>query len=287
VPWLLRRSYSSKYKSRLGYWPNIDNPKTLNEKIQWRKFYDHNFKFVNLIDKQKAKEYAKKICPNISLIPTQSIACRFENLDYHAPCIIKLTADSGGLWIIENSTPKETIEKIKDEVNLKIKKIYGLEKGEWGYSKIKNRVIAEELYENNLVDYSFYCMHSSIAFYVETKYLLDGKDKKKQEKKYYSYTGEPISDLIQVNSVENLKSTTQADETEIKAGLVFAEELSGSLNLDFVRIDFFFDTKERKWIFGEFTFYPGEGIIIYYPEKFDEIFGKAWMVDDKRIPIGW
>ena len=46
-----------KYKRRFGYYPNLTNPTSLTEKIQYRKVYDDNPLFTLCSDKYKVRDY--------------------------------------------------------------------------------------------------------------------------------------------------------------------------------------------------------------------------------------
>ncbi|WP_016913358.1 ATP-grasp fold amidoligase family protein [Vreelandella stevensii] len=284
-PWLLRRIFFTKYRKKMGYWPNADNPKTLNEKIQWRKFYDHNPLFGLLIDKHEAKSYVQKICPDLMCIKTQDIARKFEDLEYQPPCIVKLTSDSGGLWLIDESLGVSEIEAIKNEVNEKIKKTYGLDKAEWGYGQVDNRIIAEDFYTEDLIDYSFYCFHGDVGFFDETKFRLDGKNKSRVAKSFYNKDFTPIENLSAINGLQNSVKEPLASKEQIEKAYRYVATLSKYL--DFVRIDLFFDNKNSRWIFGEFTFYPGEGAILFNPSQFDAAFGAEWKVNDYVLNPTW
>ena len=39
---------SQQFYERLGYFPDLENPKTFNEKLQWLKLNDRNESYVNL-----------------------------------------------------------------------------------------------------------------------------------------------------------------------------------------------------------------------------------------------
>ena len=40
-----------KYYSRFGKFPNLNNPQTFNEKLQWLKLHDRDDKYTILVDK--------------------------------------------------------------------------------------------------------------------------------------------------------------------------------------------------------------------------------------------
>lgn len=54
-----KRMLQSRFFNELGYVPNINNPKTLNEKVQWLKLYYNNPLITIGCDKYKVKEYTR------------------------------------------------------------------------------------------------------------------------------------------------------------------------------------------------------------------------------------
>ena len=50
-----------KFEAILGRKLDIENPKTLNEKLQWLKLYDRKPEYSLYVDKFRVKEYVAKI----------------------------------------------------------------------------------------------------------------------------------------------------------------------------------------------------------------------------------
>ena len=48
---------SLSYRAALGRWPDLRNPRTFNEKLQWLKLHDHNPLYNTLVDKYAVKEW--------------------------------------------------------------------------------------------------------------------------------------------------------------------------------------------------------------------------------------
>ena len=49
------------YFSGMGRFPNMENPTTFNEKLQWLKLNDIHPEYTQLVDKYEAKEYVTKL----------------------------------------------------------------------------------------------------------------------------------------------------------------------------------------------------------------------------------
>jgi len=56
--WLSDEKYLKLlYKGRFGKSPDLDNPKTFNEKLQWLKLHDRKPVYTQMVDKYEAKKY--------------------------------------------------------------------------------------------------------------------------------------------------------------------------------------------------------------------------------------
>ena len=66
----------------MGYTPDLEHPKTFNEKIQWLKLYYHRPECTMMVDKVAAKEYVAGIIGEEYIIPTLGVWERFEDIDF-------------------------------------------------------------------------------------------------------------------------------------------------------------------------------------------------------------
>jgi len=158
-----------------GYFPNLKNPKTFNEKINWMKlnYYDPNQK--NAIDKYEFKNYIKEKLGDGYTIPL--IAGPFDDvndIDFKSlpeKFVIKTTTNGSGVGVfIVKDKKRLNINKMKAELNNLLqdwKKAYYSTLAA-GYKNIKPRIIIEEYMEqldsNGLYDYKFHCFHGEPKF---------------------------------------------------------------------------------------------------------------------------
>lgn len=73
---ILQKKYIIQWRFMLhgnSYFPNIDNPKTFNEKIQWMNLYYHNPKITECTDKVSFKEYLRREIGEEYIIPTYGV----------------------------------------------------------------------------------------------------------------------------------------------------------------------------------------------------------------------
>lgn len=73
-----------KFKARKGYYPDFDNPKTFNEKLQWLKLHDRKAIYTIMVDKYEVKDYVASIVGSEFVIPTLGIWDKFDDIDFTA-----------------------------------------------------------------------------------------------------------------------------------------------------------------------------------------------------------
>ena len=84
---------SLKYFYRFHKFPNLKNPKTYNEKLQWMKLNDHNELYHTLADKYEVKKYVENLIGSEYVIKTLGVYDSFDEIDF--------TVVSGGISITD------------------------------------------------------------------------------------------------------------------------------------------------------------------------------------------
>ena len=64
--------------------PNLKNPQTFNEKLQWLKLYDRRPEYSIMVDKYLAKEYVAKIIGEEYIIPTIGVWNTIDEIDWNS-----------------------------------------------------------------------------------------------------------------------------------------------------------------------------------------------------------
>lgn len=269
-PYILMR-----YRMRMGEWPNLKNPKTYNEKLQWIKLYDRKPEYTMMVDKYAVKEYVAKLIGEEYIIPTLGVWDRFEDIDFEKlpdQFVLKCTHDSGGL-VICNDKSKLDIEAAKKKINGSLNSNYYWHSREWPYKNVKPRIIAEQ-------------------------YMVDESGVELKDYKIFTFNGVPR--FIQVDfgrfsgHRRNLYTTDweymdvmnyyPADpETKIEKPVCLEKmlELSKTLSagIPHLRTDFYII--DGKIFFGELTFFHGSGMKKYVPRSFEKTMGD-WMELPKK-----
>ena len=163
-------------KYHLGVFPDLKNPQSYNDKIQWLKLFDYDTRKTPYADKVLAKEIAKKRCPEINVPETLQVVDKFSDLkinDLPAKFVIKTNHDSGGCMILDKKELSENIEHIENWFNKQISEKFGVWKGEWHYSQIKRKIFVEEYLddpsEEAMPDFKFHCVHGKVRFVIHLR----------------------------------------------------------------------------------------------------------------------
>ena len=108
------------YQVYLGKTPNLENPQTYCEKLQWLKLHDRNPEYTTMVDKYAAKQYIAEKVGAEYVVPTLGVWERFEDINFDTlpdRFVLKCTHDSGGLVIchdkskLDMDSAKKKIEK--------------------------------------------------------------------------------------------------------------------------------------------------------------------------------
>lgn len=258
-----------EYFSGMGRFPNLKNPQTYNEKLQWLKLHDKHPEYTRMVDKYEAKEYVKEILGEEYIIPTLGVWERFEDIDFDKlpnQFVLKCTHDSGGLVICPDKS-KLDINKARKKINKSLKKNYFLEHREYPYKDVKPRIIAEKFMVDEsgteLKDYKFFCFNG------KCKMLFIATDRP-YDTRFDFYDTE-------FNHLPFMQGHPLATK-EIKKPRGFEEmvRLSEVLSKDIphVRVDFY--DINGKIYFGELTFFHFSGNVPFEPDEWDYKVGE-WL----------
>src|SRR5690554_82174 len=149
------------------YIPNFKNPKTYNEKINFRKNDPKNPLFSICADKIKAKEYvAEQISPDI-IIPNYYVgeSITFEQmkaiLAEHGDCLLKANHNSGPVHLLTKQSTDAEIKAAVDSTLEQLTDDFGERVNEPWYSDIQRGLLVEkrldpEPGESDIRDYKFH-----------------------------------------------------------------------------------------------------------------------------------
>lgn len=260
---------SRQFKYHFGYRPNLSNPRTFNEKIQWLKLHDRDPKYTKLVDKYEVKKYIAENIGKEYIIPTLGVYDSFDEIDFEKlprQFVLKCTHDSGSIALCKDKADFDQNMARKILESGMRRNFYWLGR-EWPYKNVNPRIIAEPFLEepdqDDFIDYKFLCTNGKVkmSFTCSNRFNKDGLCVNFYDREWRPM---PFERHYPRRKTEIEKPEKYEEMIEI------AERLSSGIR--FVRVDFYFI--QGKIYVGEMTFYPGNGMEEFKPEEWDYRLGE-------------
>lgn len=259
-----------QYKDILGKKLNINNPQSFNEKLQWLKLYDRNPIYTRFADKYEVKKVVSERIGEQYIVPTLGIWKEFETIDFEQlpnQFVLKCTHDSGSAIVVRDKQQFDR-ENAKKKINHSLRQNYYKLGREWVYKDIEPRIIAEEYIgeiddTESIIDYKFLCFGGK----VKCSFTCTNRGRKGGLRvTFYDREWNKMPFERHYPS-EAIPMPRPGKYEEMVA---MAERLSEGIC--FVRVDFY--QVDNKVLFGEMTFYPGDGYEEFTPEEWDYRLGE-------------
>jgi len=252
----------------LGYWPNIDEPTTFNEKIAYRKLHSNNSLYSIVEDKYRVREYVSQkvdsqILPELYYVTKNPKTIPFEDLPEEY--IIKPNHMAGAVEFIKGSPDdKDRLQEMAEEW---LDTTHNIMKEESWYWEITPRILVEEYLkeEDGAVpsDFKFFVFYGQVQ-YIQVDTDRFGNHKRRfydREWNPYEFErGYPLAPKI-------------SEPPQLKTMVDIAEKLGEEF--DFIRVDLY-EIDGDEVVFGEMTVGPASGVGQFDPKKYDYEFGSLW-----------
>ena len=260
-----------RFRLLMGKWPDLKNPKTFNEKLQWLKLHDRRPEYTMMVDKVAVKDYVAGIIGRKYVIPTLGVWDRPEDIEWEKlpeQFVLKTTNGGGSRGVVictdkASLNKKRAIEILKSSMSSNGFRI----QGEWPYKNVPKRVLAEEYIKptaetNDLRDYKFFCFNGGVKFF-----KVDFNRHTDHHANYYDREGAlmPFGE----KDYMAIKDAKIEIPSSLDRMMSLAEEIAKDKT--FVRVDMYDNDDEIN--FGEITFYPAGGFGKFEPEEWDSILG--------------
>lgn len=265
------------YRSVFGKEPDLENPRTFNEKIQWLKLHDRRPEYTAMVDKYEVKKYVADKIGEQYIIPTYGVWDHFDEIDFDTlpdQFVLKCTHDSGGVVICRDKAAFDQ-KAARRKISKSLKKNYYYWGREWPYKNVKPRIIAEQYMESGdkavPEDYKVYCFHGKPKYIVVFHNRFDSS----KELSETVYDTDWIPQGISLDDHFKVSNDIEPKPACLPVMLAFAERLSEGMAQS--RIDFYIVDDLLK--FGEITLYTASGMQPMIPETLDEVLGREIRID--------
>ncbi|WP_449258401.1 ATP-grasp fold amidoligase family protein [Chlorobium limicola] len=262
-----------RFHTKLKYQLDINNPKSLNHKIVWKKLYDRNPLLTITSDKYKVREYVRLILgdktANEILVPLLYVGNDPTKIPFQRlpeEYVIKTNHASKTNILIDRKHPAE-INLLTKQLHHWLTKPYGLFAYEWAYQKIKRLVIIEKFLRDSFgkppKDYKFLMIHGKCE-------LIQVYTNREDELSCSFYDTDWNHQDIQW---KNTYGPVIEKPEMLQKMIDISEKLSAPF--DFVRVDLY--TLDGRIFFGELTHYPASGRLELSPISVDFFLGSKWI----------
>lgn len=250
-----------------GRWPDLKNPKSFNEKLQWLKLHDKHDEYTKMVDKIDAKQYVASKVGEQYLIPTIGTWDSVDEIDWNAlpkQFVIKATNDSGGVVVCKDKSHLD-IEGAKRVLSDRGGHDYYIVSKEYPYKNVPSRFIAEEYLEDEsgfeLKDYKFFCFNGEVKFL----FVATGRQQNDTRFDFYdtNFHHLPVLNGHPNAEIWPVKPTNFEEMIEVAGKL--------SKGIPHVRVDLY--NINGRIYFGELTFFHWSGFQPFVPGNWDYIFG--------------
>jgi hypothetical protein len=248
--WRIRQ----QFKAKLGYTGNFENPKSYQEKIQFRKLYGNHALYAALTDKLRVRDFVAARIGAQHLIPLFGAYDRLRESDFESlPNQFIIKANHGCKWnrvVLDKS--KLDVRATVRHFNKLCRRRYAWRGCERHYNFIPPKIVIEQLLRdesgNAPWDFNFFCFRGPDGF----KYDYS------VESPAGGGAGAALSsdgEILFIDRVSEQEVLANARPANFDAMLSVAKALS--LDFDFVRVDLY--SVSGQVYFGELTFTPRRG----------------------------
>ena len=267
---------SLHYRRSRGTFLKWKNPQSLDEKINWLKFYGDTSRWPELADKYRVREYVAKCGFENMLVPLIGKWDKATDIEWDklpTQFVMKTNHGSGDALICKDKQSLDTVFWTAEFARLLDSK-FCRSMGEPHYDKIVPCIIAEQLLDNtkqqikstSLVDYKIWSFDGKPAYiwacYNRTKescvvgvYDLDWNFHPEYSVSlpHYILANQPLPRPYSLDSMLDAASRLSKGFPEIR--------------VDFYEVD-------GKPYFGEMTFTASAGFNSFYTSEFQNILGR-------------
>ena len=269
---------SKTFEQRVGYTPNWEDPKTMNEKIMWLKLFYQDPLITTCSDKFSVKDYVSEVVGKEYVVPTIASWTDPDDIDFDAlpdQFVLKVNWSSGYNIIVKDKSQLD-IDKTRNQLRRWIQPDRNsyYQFFNWGYKHMKPVIYAEEYLEQiagQVYDYKFYFSHE------EFLYMFIATDRHGVNTLTYTFFDENFQKLpCEYGHKHNADPALPANLDKM---LELAKKLAKPF--PYVRVDFY-EIGDTIYL-GEMTFYSGGGLLPFDPPEWDRTLGDKIPLPAKTI----
>lgn len=272
-----KRFIEKRFKKKFGYIPDLENPRTFNEKNNWRKLYDRKDIYTKIVDKYLFKEYVKEKVGESYTFPLLGVWDDARDIDFDKlpeAYVLKVN-HAGGVVVCRNNKTFNRQKAIR-YLNHEKKRSFYIRSREWPYKNVQRKIICEKYMGENLIDYKNYCFNGK-TYYTFVWQNMSREDGRKPDPTFCgAYDRNWDKSEIEIGYPS---ADIMVDKPEVYDEMIrIAEKLSESI--PFVRVDCYI-INNHVYV-GEMTFFPWGGFMKFKNPEIDKKLGDLECIEGKK-----
>jgi len=259
------------YKKVFGEYPNLNNPQTFNEKLQWKKLYDRRDIYTTIADKYAVRKYIADRIGDQYLVPIYGVYDEVNKIPFDEltkPCIIKPTHLSNRVKIVRDINNLD-LDEIKKECKNWLEENFYYYGKEWQYKNIEPQIIIEKLLIDDIgdlpLDYKFHCFNGNVY-----SIQVDIGRFRKHKRNFYDKNWNLLTYRLIYEKGKNIRKPPNLTKM-----IELAQILSRDFN--YIRVDLY--NINKQIYFGELTETPESGFGKFFPTQMDNIWGNQLIIE--------
>lgn len=256
---------------------NLNNPQTMNEKLQWLKLYDRKPQYTRMVDKVMAKDYVANIIGNQYIVPTLGVWNHFDEIDFDSlpnQFVLKTNHSGGSTGVVickdkEHFDKKDARRRLEKSLKTDTSKTHV----EWPYRNINRKILAEVFLGDDVTDYKFYCFNGVADV------VLLCTERSSGNPKFYFFDKEWNLRRLNKRGMEAPEGFTLPMPKGMPEMFEIANKLSEGI--PFARVDLY--NIDSVIYFGEITLYPASGYDSNRLPEADMYFGSRIVLPPPNI----
>ena len=270
LPLSLRRHFLfSAHHKRIA---NLRNPKTFNEKVNWRIIHDRREMLAWTCDKLRVKAIAEE--RGLRVVPTVWAGTDVNELrDVNLPAawVLKPNDRTGLVFFGESQcTDVEPIQRLSNSWASDIRVLI---KGEWAYTRAAPGFLVEERIgpiPGSPTDFKVF-VFDGLPYMVQVDVDRFGQ----HHSRFYTSDWQAMRHRDRVPVSDEMARPDRLEEM-LEAATTLAA------GFDFLRVDLYIE--DGKVYVGEVTPYPGGGLELFEPRSADLDIGRMWQLPHLSLP---
>ena len=268
-----------KHMKALHYYPDLDNPKSFNEKNNWRKLHDRKDIYTSFVDKYKIKSIISERIGAEHTFPLLGVYDKPSDIDFGSlpeKFVLKVNHVSGGVFICRDKSKFDKKKVLKD-IKRFLKIDYYLPSREWPYKNIERKIVCEKYMGENLIDYKNYCFNGKLAytFVWQNVAKIDGRKPVAYYCGGYDRCWNKTSMEVEYPTMDEVVPKPDCYVEMVEC----CEKMSQGL--PFARVDCYI-INNHVYV-GEVTFFPWGGFLKFKDEQWNMKLGEMEKLTDEHL----